>query len=112
MTRATPKQIDLLMLRAEHGIDTKTAQAAIERPCGARNPCRNPLVNKGWLLAFGLDRKPYVYGGDADDYSGCSVETSDAWYNIKIDDSRISWEKVCSKYPPDGYCGCSDYGIY
>ena len=50
--------------------------------------------------------------GDADDYSSCSVESSDAWYNIKIDDGRISGEKVCSKYPPDGYCGCSDYGIY
>ena len=52
------------------------------------------------------------YGGDADDYGGCSVETSDAWYNIKINGGRISGEKVCSKYPPVGYCGCSDYGIY
>ena len=44
------------------GIDTKTAQAASERPCGACNPCRNPLVNQGWWLEFGLDRNPYVYG--------------------------------------------------
>ena len=44
------------------GIDTKTAQAAIERPCGACNPVRNPLVNQGWWLEFGLDCNPYVYG--------------------------------------------------
>ena len=44
------------------GIDTKTAQVALGRPCGACNPCRNPLVNQGWWLEFGLDRNPYVYG--------------------------------------------------
>ena len=44
------------------GINTKTSQAALGRPCGACNPCRNPLVNQGWWLAFGLDRNPYVYG--------------------------------------------------
>ena len=44
------------------GIDTKTAQAALDRPCGACNPVGNPLVNQGWWLQFGLDRNPYVYG--------------------------------------------------
>ena len=44
------------------GIDTKMAQAALERPCRACNPVRNPLVNQGWWLEFGLDRNPYVYG--------------------------------------------------
>ena len=44
------------------GIDTETAKAAIERPCGACNPCRNPLVNHGWWLELCLDRNPYVYG--------------------------------------------------
>ena len=38
------------------------AQAALGRPCGACNPVRNPLVNQGWWLEFGLDRNPYVYG--------------------------------------------------
>ena len=33
------------------------------------------------------------YSGDADDYGGCSVATSDAWYNIKIDGDRISGER-------------------
>ncbi len=51
-------------------------------------------------------------GGDADGYGGCSVETSDAWFDIRISGSRLSGEKVCSKYPPAGYCGCDDYGIY
>ena len=51
-------------------------------------------------------------GGDADDYSGCSVETSNGWYNIKISSGSISGELVCRKFPGDGYCGCSDYGIY
>ena len=40
----------------------RPAQAALGRPCGACNPCRNPLVKQGWWLAFGLDRNPYVYG--------------------------------------------------
>ena len=44
------------------GINTKSDQAALRRPCGACNPCRNPLVKQGWWLAFGLDRNPYVYG--------------------------------------------------
>ena len=43
------------------GINTKTAQAPLGRPCGACNPVRNPLVNQGWWLEFGLDRNPYVY---------------------------------------------------
>ena len=67
------------------------------------------VANCGWRTK---ENECNGYGGDADSYSGCSVETSDAWYNIKIDGGRISGEKVCSKYPPDGYCGCSDYGIY
>ena len=51
--------------------------------------------------------------GMADGLSGCSVETSDAWYDIKINDyGRSSIKKVCEKYPSEGYCGCSDYGIY
>ena len=44
------------------GIHTKTAQAALERPCGVCNPVRNPLVNQGLWLEFGLDCNPYVYG--------------------------------------------------
>lgn len=44
------------------GIDTKTAKSAIERSCGVCNPLKNPLVNQGWWLQFGLDRNPYVYG--------------------------------------------------
>ena len=34
------------------GINTKTTQAALGRPCGACNPVRNPLVNQGWWLEF------------------------------------------------------------
>jgi hypothetical protein len=52
------------------------------------------------------------YGNDADDYGGCSVETSNAWFDIKIRSGRVSATKICEKYPPDGYCGCDDYGIY
>ena len=44
------------------GIDTRTAKAALERPCGACNPCHNPLVNQGWWLEFGLKKNPYIYG--------------------------------------------------
>ena len=43
-------------------IDTKTAHAALKRPRGACNPVRNPLINQGWWLEFGLDHNPYVYG--------------------------------------------------
>ena len=50
--------------------------------------------------------------GKADGLGGCSVETSDAWYDIRISYGSINAEKVCEKYPPDGYCGCDDYGIY
>ena len=52
------------------------------------------------------------FGGQADGWGGCSVETSDAWFDIKISGSQVSASKVCEKYPPQGYCGCSDYGIY
>ena len=51
-------------------------------------------------------------GGTADGFSGCSVETSDAWFDIRISGSSVSAQKVCEKYPPEGYCGCDDYGIY
>ena len=43
---------------------------------------------------------------------GCSVQTSDAWYDITMSGSNFQATRVCSKYPPEGYCGCSDYGIY
>ena len=39
-----------------------TEAMVLERPCGACNPVRNPLVNQGWWLEFGLDCNPYVYG--------------------------------------------------
>ena len=52
------------------------------------------------------------YGGDADDYGGCSVEISDAWYDIKISSGQISGKRLCTKFPAPGYCGCSDYGIF
>lgn len=51
-------------------------------------------------------------GGDVDDYRGCSVEASDAWYNIRMWNGRLESEKVCDKNPPSGYCGCAVYGIY
>jgi len=44
------------------GIDTKTSQQAIQRPCKTCNPTHNPLINQGWWLEFGLDKNPYVYG--------------------------------------------------
>ena len=52
------------------------------------------------------------FGGEADDFGGCSVETSNAWFDIKINGSQINAVKVCEKNPPEGYCGCNDYGIY
>ena len=74
------------------------------------------LVTQASALAgCGYRQKPgecNSFGNDADDYGGCSVETRDGWYAIEIKGSRISGQKVCSKYPPEGYCGCSDYGIY
>ena len=48
--------------RVKAGIDTKTAQAVLERPCGACNPVKNPLANQRWWLEFGLECNPYVYG--------------------------------------------------
>ena len=51
-------------------------------------------------------------GWDADDYRGCSVESTDSWYNIRILNGRFESEKVCDKNQPGGYCGCAVYGIY
>ena len=44
------------------GINTKTAQQAIERSCKTCSPTQLPLNNQGWWLEFGLDKNPYVYG--------------------------------------------------
>jgi hypothetical protein len=44
------------------GINTKTAQQAIERSCKTCNPTQLPLNKQGWWLEFGLDKNPYVYG--------------------------------------------------
>jgi len=52
------------------------------------------------------------FGGKADSYGGCSVETSDAYYNVQIRGGRARVSKICSKNPPSGYCGCADYGIF
>ena len=43
------------------GINTKSSKAAIERSCGSCTP-RDPLINQGWWLEFGLFKNPYVYG--------------------------------------------------
>lgn len=43
------------------GINTKSSKAAIERSCGS-STLRNPLINQGWWLEFGLYENPYVYG--------------------------------------------------
>ena len=43
------------------GINTKRSKAAIERSCGSCTP-RNPLINRGWWLEFGLSSNPYIYG--------------------------------------------------
>jgi hypothetical protein len=51
-------------------------------------------------------------GGDADDYRGCSVESTDSCYNIRILNGRFESEKVCDKNQPGGYCGCAVYRIY
>jgi hypothetical protein len=51
-------------------------------------------------------------GWDADDYRGCSVESTDSWYNIRILNGRFESEKVCDKNQAGGYCGCAVYGIY
>ena len=51
-------------------------------------------------------------GRGPDDIGGCSVETSDGWYDIKMRGSRFRATQVCEKYPAPGYCSCSDYGIY
>ena len=53
------------------------------------------------------------FGGTADGFSGCAVETRDGWYTINISQyGSSSIKKICSKNPPSGYCGCSDFGIY
>ncbi|KZR90054.1 hypothetical protein MITS9508_01132 [Synechococcus sp. MIT S9508] len=44
------------------GIDTKTAKAAIGRPCGTCTHIHNHLCGQGWWLEFGLSSNPYVYG--------------------------------------------------
>ena len=44
------------------GINTKTAQQAIERSCKTCSPTQLPLNNQGWWIEFGLDKNPYVYG--------------------------------------------------
>lgn len=51
-------------------------------------------------------------GADADDYRGCSVESTDSWYNIRILNGRFESEKVCDKNPPGGYFAFAAYGIY
>ena len=39
----------------------QASTAAIERSCGSCTP-RDPLINQGWWLEFGLFKNPYVYG--------------------------------------------------
>ncbi len=51
--------------------------------------------------------------GDADSLNGCAVETSKAWYTIRISEyGRSTIKKICTKNPDRGFCGCPDYGIY
>ena len=51
-------------------------------------------------------------GADGDDYRGCSVESTDSWYNISILNGRFESEKVCDKNPPGGYFAFAVYGIH
>ena len=67
------------------------------------------LADCGWKSKA---RECNSLGVRADGLGGCSVETSAGWFDINISGSRVSATKVCSKFPPEGYCGCSDYGIY
>ena len=43
---------------------------------------------------------------------GCSIQTLDGWYEIKMNGSRLTAKQLCKHNPPPGYCGCSDYLIY
>ena len=44
------------------GIDTKTAQTAIERSCKVCSPPQNLPNVEGWWKQFGLKKNPGVYG--------------------------------------------------
>ena len=43
---------------------------------------------------------------------GCSIQTLDGWYEIKMNGSSFTAKQLCKHNLPPGYCGCSDYGIY
>ena len=51
-------------------------------------------------------------GADSDDSRGCSVNSTDSWYNIRILNGRFESEKVCDKNPPGGYFAFAVYGIH
>ena len=51
-------------------------------------------------------------GAYSDDHRGCSVDSTDSWYNIRMLIGRFESEKVCDKNPPGSCFAFAVYGIH